>query len=101
MGEAPGRLFEWPNQVEPLDREGPHDGDHLERLGQEVSLPSVVLTPFASAYNLLGVGYCGGPVEALLECVSNQCPWRGMVITDPTMDIAQQKFSLFTMDTEL
>ena len=33
VGEAPGRLFEWPNQVEPPDREGPRDGDHLESLG--------------------------------------------------------------------
>ena len=101
MGEAPRRLFEWPNQVEPLDREGPRDGDHLECLGREVSLPSVVLTPFAGAYNLLGIGYYGGPVEALLECVSNQGPWRGMVTADSTVDIAQQKFSLFARDTEL
>ena len=101
MGEALGCLFEWPNQVKPLDREGPCDGDHLERLGRKVNLPSVVLTPFAGAYNLLGVGYCGGPVEALLEYVSNQCPWHSMVTADPTMDIAQQKFSLFARDTEL
>ena len=47
VGVAPGRLFERPNQIEPLDHEGPHDGDHLECLGWEVSLPSVVLTPFA------------------------------------------------------
>ena len=71
MGEAPGRLFEWPNQVEPLDHEGPRDGDRLECLGREVSLPSVVLTSFAGAYNLLGIGYYGGPVEALSECIPN------------------------------
>ena len=101
MGVAPERLFEWPNQVEPLDHEGPHDGDHLECLGQEVSLPSVVLTPFAGAYNLLGVGYCSGLVEALSECVSNQGPWRSMVAADPSVDVAQQKSSLFAGDTEL
>ena len=43
VGKAPGHLFEWSNQVEPLDREGPCDGDHLECLGQEVSLLSVVV----------------------------------------------------------
>ena len=32
-GKALGRLFEWPNQVEPLDHEGPCDGDHVEHLG--------------------------------------------------------------------
>ena len=83
-----GRLFEWPNQVEPLDHEGPRDGDHLERLGWEVSLLSVVLTSFAGAYNLLGIGYCGGPVEALSECIPNQGPWCGMMTADPTVDIA-------------
>ena len=100
MGEAPG-LFEWPDQVKPPDREGPRDGDHLECLGREVSLSSVVLAPFAGAYDLLGVGYCSGPVEALSECISNQGPRRGMVTVDPTVDVAQQKFSLFARDTEM
>ena len=66
-----------------------------------MNLLSVVLTPFAGAYNLLGVGYCGGPVEALSERVSNQGPWCGMVTVDPTMDVAQQKSSLFAGDAEL
>ena len=101
MGEAPGCLFEWPNQVEPPDCEGPRDGDHLECLGWEVSLPCVVLTPFAGAYDLLGIGYCSGPVEALLECIPNQGSRHGMVTVDPTMDIAQQKLPLFDGDAEL
>ena len=88
VGEAPGRLFERPNQVEPPDHEGPCDGDHLEYLGKEVSLPSVVLTPFVGAYDLLGVGYCSGLVEALSEHIPNQGSWHGMVIADPTVDIA-------------
>ena len=71
VGVAFGRLLEWPNQVEPPDSEGPHDGDHLECLGWEVSLPSVVLAPFIGAYDLLGIGYCSGPVEALSECISD------------------------------
>ena len=90
MGEAPRHLFEWPDQVEPLDHEGPRDGNHLECLGREVSLPSVVLTPFAGAYDLLSIGYCSVPVKALSECVSNQGPWYGVVTADPTMDVAQQ-----------
>ena len=63
-------------------------------------MPSVVLTPFVGAYDLLGVGYYSGPVEALLECVSNQGPRCGMVTADPTMDVAQQKPSLFAGDAE-
>ena len=89
MGEASGCLFEWSYQVEPPDHEGPHDGDHLESLGREVCLPSVVLAPFAGAYDLLGVGYCSGPVEALSECVSNQSSRSGVVTADPTVDVAQ------------
>ena len=60
MGIAPGRSFERSDQIEPLDREWPRDGDHLECLGQEVSLPSIVLAPFVGAYNLLGIGYTVG-----------------------------------------
>ena len=63
-----------------------------------MSLPSVVLAPFAGTYDLLSVGYCSGPVEALSECVSNQGPWCGMVTTDPTVDIAQQRLPLFGGD---
>ena len=60
-----------------------------------MSLPSVVLAPFAGAYDLLGVGYCSGPVEALSECVSNQSSWCGVVTADPAVDVAQQKLALF------
>ena len=101
MGEAPERLFEWPNQIKPPDCEGPRDGDRLECLGQEVSLPSIVLAPFAGAYDLLGVGYCSGPVEALLERVTYQGSRHGVVAVDPTEDIAQQKFPLFDGDVKL
>ena len=66
-----------------------------------MSLSSVVLTPFVGAYDLLRVGYCSGPVEALSECVSDQGPQRGMVTADATVDVVQQKFSLFARDTEL
>ena len=66
-----------------------------------MSLPSVVLTPFAGAYDLLGIGYYSGPVEALSECIPNQGSRHGMVTIDPTMDIAQQKLPLFNGDTEM
>ena len=101
VGVAPGRLLGWSNLIEPLDHEGPCDGDHLECLGQEVSLPSIVLTPFIGAYNLLGIGYCCGPVEALSECIPNQGSRCGMMTAYSTVDVAQQEFSLFARDTEL
>ena len=66
-----------------------------------MSLPSVVLAPFAGAYDLLGVGYCSGPVEALSECVPYQGSRHGVMTTDPTMDTTQQKLPLFDGDAEL
>ena len=54
-----------------------------------MSLPSIVLAPFTGAYDLLGVHYSGGLVEAQSECVSNQGSRRGMVTVDPTVDIVQ------------
>ena len=101
MGEAPGCLFEGPNQVKPPDREGPRDRDHLECLGREVSLLGIVLTPFVGVYNLLGVGYCSGLVEALPVCVFDLGSRCSMVTAYPTMDIAQQTLPLFDGDAAL
>ena len=64
-------------------------------------MPSVVLTPFAGAYNLLGIGYCGGPVETLSECIPNQGSWCGMMTADSTVDVTQQELPLFARDIEL
>ena len=66
-----------------------------------MNLPSIVLTPFIGAHDLLDVGYCSGPVEALLECISNQNSSHGVVTTDPTVDITQQMLPLFNGDAEL
>jgi hypothetical protein len=41
---------------------------------------------------MLGVHHRCWPVEALLECVPNQGPRRGVMLADPTMDILQQLF---------
>ena len=64
-------------------------------------MPSIVLTPFIGAHDLLGDDYCSGLVEALSECISNQGSRRDMVTTDPTVDIAQQMLPLFDGDAEL
>lgn len=68
---APGHPLERFDQIEPSDREQLCDGDRLESLGQQVGLPSIVLTPFVGAHNLFSVSYHGQPVEALSECVSD------------------------------
>ena len=101
VGVALGCFLQRSNQIEPLDHKGPCDGDHLECLGQEVSLPSVVLAPFVGAYDPLSVGYCSGLVEALSERIPNQGSRRGVVTVDPTVDLAQQKLPIFDGDAEL
>ena len=98
---ALGHPFERSDQIEPPDREWPRDGDHLECLGRQVGLPSIVLTPFVGAHNLFGVGYYGRLVETLSECVSNHGSRSGMVTVDPIVDIAQQPLPLFDGDAAL
>ena len=66
-----------------------------------MGLSSIVLTPLTGAHNLFSDGYCGQPVEALSERVSNQGSRRGMVTADPTVDIAQQPLPLFDGDAAL
>ena len=66
-----------------------------------MSLLSIVLAPFVGAYDLFGIDYRGRPVEALSECVSDQGSRRGMVTTDPNVDITQQMISLFDGDAAL
>ena len=64
-------------------------------------MSSIVLAPFVGAYDLLGVSYYNGPVEALSECIPNQGSRCGVVTAHPTVDIAQQKLPLFDGDAEL
>ena len=59
------------------------------------------MTPFVGAHNMFSVGYRGRAVKALLEHVSNHASRHGMVITDPTVDVAQQPFLLFDRDVAL
>ena len=98
---ALGCPLERSDHIEPLDHEQPHDGDRFERLGRQVSLPSIVLTPFVGAHDLFSIGYCGRQVEALSECISDYGPRRIMVPVDPIVDITQQLLSLFDGDAAL
>ena len=101
MRKPPGRPLEGPYQVEPPDHEWPHDGDHLEGLGRQMSLPSVVLASFAGAYDLLGVGHRGWPVETLSKCVSDQGSRCGVMSADPSMDVFQHVLPLLSGDVTL
>ena len=70
-------------------------------LGLKVGLPSVVLTPFAGAHNMFGVGYRGRPIEALSERVFDQGSRHVMVMADPIVNIAQQPLPLIDGDAAL
>ena len=94
MCNAPGRPLEGPYLVEPLDYERPRDGDHLEHLGQQVSLSSVVLASFVGAYDLLGVGHRGWLVETLPECISDQGSRCGVMPTDSSLDVLEEVLPL-------
>ena len=66
-----------------------------------MSLPNIVLAPFACAYDLFGIGYRGRVVEVLLEHVSDQGSRHSMVTINFIMDITQQTLPLFDGDTAL
>jgi hypothetical protein len=87
VGAAPACFLEGSNQVESLDHEWPHDRDRLECLSRQMRLPNIVLAPFTGAYNLHGVGYGSGPVEALLEGLLDEGPRSGVMSTCPSVDV--------------
>jgi hypothetical protein len=66
-----------------------------------VSLTSIVLTPFAGAYYLDGIGHGSGPVETLLEHVPNEGTWHCVVATNALVDILQQPLPLLDGDAAL
>ena len=64
-------------------------------------LPSVKLTPFTSAHDLLGIGDCRRPVEPLAERVSDQGSRCGVMSAYSNVDINQQLLSLLDGDASL
>jgi hypothetical protein len=48
-----------------------------------MSLPCVVLASFVGAYQLDGIGDCGGPVEALLERIFDEGSRHHVKIASP------------------
>jgi hypothetical protein len=72
VGKASGCSLQRSDQVEAPNGEWPRDGDGLQGMSQEMVLPCIVLTSFAGAYQLNGVGDRGWPIETLPECVSDE-----------------------------
>jgi hypothetical protein len=98
VGEAPMCLSEWAHCVEIPDREQPCDGDRLQRLRREVSLPSVELAPFIAPHDVLRVGNRCRPVETLSESLPDKCSRTGMVTTGAGLYFLQQLAALIPED---
>jgi hypothetical protein len=91
---ASRRFPEGTDHIKSLDREWPCDGDYLECLSRQVGPPSIVLAPFASAHDPLGVDICYWPVEPLAESIPNQGSQSSLVPADPAVDVLQQPVAL-------
>jgi len=98
VGEAPERLLQRSDKIEAPDGKGPGDGDSLQSLGGEMNLSSVKLASLTGPHDLRGVGYGGGPIEALSEGISYQRPRCGVVATSPRVYVLQELDFLLTWD---
>jgi hypothetical protein len=56
-------------------------------MGWQVGLAGVELAPFAGAYDLAGIGDRGRSVKALAEHVADEGAGRGVVATDPRVNV--------------
>jgi hypothetical protein len=90
MGEALGRLFKGPDQVQPPNRERSSDGYGLQGLSQHVDLSCVVLTTFTSSNDLFEVSHCPGPIEALPQCFADEGLWGRVVPACFAMHVGEQ-----------
>ena len=70
---APDSSRERSQNVEPLDRERPREGDGLKSLSRLVHLLSMELARLAGPDELGGVLERGGPLEALDESLADKC----------------------------
>jgi hypothetical protein len=89
VGKALGCLSEWTHHVEGPNCEGPRDGDRLQCLRRDMSLPGVELAFFAVTHNVLRVGDRCRPVKTLSEGFPNKCSRSGMVATRAGMYLLQ------------
>jgi hypothetical protein len=97
-GEAPKRLSEWTHHVEVPDCEGSRDGDCLQRLRREVSLPGVELATFTAPHDVLRVRDRRGLVETLSKSFPDKGSRTGMVTTAVGMYFLQQLAALIPED---
>jgi hypothetical protein len=70
-------------------------------MSREVGLAGVELAPFAGEHDLAGIRDRGRTVKALAERVANECAGRGVMATDPRVDVPQELAPLGDGDAPL
>jgi hypothetical protein len=87
VGEAPGRLPQGPDDVQPPYGERPCYGDGLQGVSRKVGFAGVELAPFAGAHDLAGIRDRGRPVKTLTERVAYEGAGCGVMAADPRVNI--------------
>jgi hypothetical protein len=87
-----------PDHVKAPDHGRPSERDGLKCLCCQVSLPSVKLTPFTHADNLLRIVQCGGPVKTLVKSLADQRLWCRVVPPDTRIDLEKEFLALLGED---
>ena len=98
MSEVTQALFEGTYHVEAPDHKWPGDGDGLELLCQQMSLPSVELASLTPADDLLRLSQRSGPVKTLSKGFSDQRPWGRVVSANFGVDLEEELLPLVDGD---
>jgi hypothetical protein len=98
---ATWRLPQGPDDVQSPHDEWPCDGYGLEGVSWEVDLACVELAPFASAYDLVGVGDRRSSAEAFAERVAYEVTRRRVMATHACVDIPNQLATLGDGDASM
>ena len=101
VGEAPGRLLQQADEVQPPHGKRPRDGDGLQSVGREVRLSSVELATLTGPHDVGGVGDRGGPVKALSKRVTHEGSRRGVMTVGASVDVTDQLLALGDGDASL
>src|SRR6185312_626332 len=101
VGEAPGRLLQWTDEVQSPHGKRPRDGDGLQSMGREMSFSSVELATLAGPHDVGGVGDRGEPVKSLPKYVTHEGARRGVMTAGASMDVTDQLLALGDGDASL
>ena len=82
--------FKGSDHIQPLDREGPSDGDCLESGRGHVALIGKELATDAVLDKVLCVCLGCRPIKACAEGLPDKCPSRSMVSAEFGMDFSQE-----------